>query len=139
MDVLIIRDNIAIDCISADSVERAQSLLAAIFPGATFIERPAGVGTGMALEGGVWVERNNAASVRVIPTVDFRSRFADAEMDAIMSLAYSGTGDVTARRILLKLQTRSDIDLDDQRVIDGMAYWVSKGIMTQERANAILS
>jgi hypothetical protein len=78
-------------------------------------------------------------SQRVISTVDFRSRFTDAEMDAIMSLAYSGTGDVTARRILLKLQTRADIDLDDQRVIDGMGYWVSQGVLTQARADAILA
>jgi hypothetical protein len=78
-------------------------------------------------------------SQRVISTVEFRSRFTDAEMDAIMSLAYSGTGDVTARRILLKLQTRADIDLDDQRVIDGMGYWVSQGVLTQARADAILA
>ena len=79
------------------------------------------------------------APSRIIPTSDFRARFTDAEMDAIMSLAYVGTGDAIARRILLKLQTRTDIDLDLQAVIDGMSYWVANGIMTQDRANEILN
>jgi hypothetical protein len=74
---------------------------------------------------------------KIIQTNDFRSRFTDAETDAILNLAYSG--DAIARRILLKLQTVGEIDLSSQSVIDGMSYWVSKKIMTQKRADEILA
>ena len=75
---------------------------------------------------------------KILSVKDFRDRFTEDEIEAILDLAYSG--DVLARKILLKLQTVGEvIDLTTPSVIAGMNYWVSKGILTEERKNQILS
>jgi hypothetical protein len=66
----------------------------------------------------------------------FRNRFTDLEQIAILDAAYSG--DETCRLLLFKLQTSHEIDINSQIVIDGVAYFVSLGILSQDRANLIL-
>jgi hypothetical protein len=75
---------------------------------------------------------------RIIPVWKFRDRFTTAEIDVILNLVYSG--DSVARLLILKLQTASDgIELDSSDVQQGTAYLVNKSVLTQARANAILS
>lgn len=76
---------------------------------------------------------------RLIPMADFRARFSDPEMAAILVLAYSGAGDVNAAMLLLKLQTTPEIDLDSPKVSGGLAYLASKGCIAAERVAELLS
>lgn len=76
---------------------------------------------------------------RLIPMADFRARFSDPEMAAILVLAYSGAGDVNAALLLLKLQTTPEIDLDNPTVAGGLAYLASKGCLAAERVGELLS
>ena len=75
---------------------------------------------------------------RRIAVADFRARFTDAEMAAIVSLAYSGAGDVTAAMLLLKIQTSNEIDLTAPEVTAGMAYLIARGCLAACRAAEIL-
>ena len=86
----------------------------------------------------VYTEEDIPVNYRILSVKEFRDRFTEDEIEAILDLAYSG--DVLARKILLKLQTVGEvIDLTTPSVIAGMNYWVSKGILTEERKNQILS
>lgn len=76
---------------------------------------------------------------RIITASDFRARFTDAEMAAIITLAYSGAGDVNSALLLLKLQTSNDIDLDSGAVAHGLAYLTAKGALPAGRAAEILA
>lgn len=86
----------------------------------------------------VYTEGDIPVNYRILSVKEFRDRFTEDEIEAILDLAYSG--DVLARKILLKLQTVGEvIDLTTPSVIAGVNYWVSKGILTEERKNQILS
>lgn len=74
-----------------------------------------------------------------VSAAEFRARFTDAEMASILTLAYSGAGDVNAAVLLLKLQTASEIDTGSAEVHAGLAYLTARGVLTPERAGAILS
>lgn len=64
---------------------------------------------------------------------DFRQRFTDAELLSVLS-----STDAQVRLLLLKLQTRQEIELTDPQVLQGMGYLVSLGLLTKERANHII-
>lgn len=77
------------------------------------------------------------SSARSILPYDFRQRFTENEMGAILLTAYNG--DANIRKLLLKLQTTESVDLDDAVVIAGVDYLVSQAIITAERKTEILS
>lgn len=77
------------------------------------------------------------SSPRATSPYDFRQRFTDAEMDSIISSAFSGN--VTVRKLLLKLQTTDVVDLDNTTVQTGMQYLVDQLIITSQRKTEILS
>lgn len=74
-----------------------------------------------------------------IPASEFRDRFTDTEMAAVVTLAYAGAGDAVAAMLLLKLQTSTEIDLDSQAVIDGLNYLVAHAVLAPERPAEILA
>jgi len=71
-------------------------------------------------------------SPRTIPVHEFRDRFTTQELAAMKAAELSG--DVTAGLLLLNVQTADEgIPLDSQKVIDGLAYWVSIGALAANR------
>lgn len=74
---------------------------------------------------------------RMLTVHEFRTRFSDAELAAIALRAYGGAGDALAAVLLLKLQTRTEIDLDDPALIDGLNYLVSVNVLTANRATEL--
>ena len=70
---------------------------------------------------------------RIIPTADYIDRFTAAEQLAITTLAYAGAGDAQTVLLLLKTQTRPEIDLDAQTLIAGLDYLVAKGAIAAGR------
>ena len=79
----------------------------------------------------------DVATPRIIPTADYIDRFTAAEQLAITTLAYAGSGDAQAVLLLLKTQTRPEIDLDAQTLIAGLDYLVSKGALASGRPTQI--
>lgn len=76
---------------------------------------------------------------RIITAAEFRDRFSPAELAGISALAYSGTGDVGAQLLLLKVATNRDgIDLGSADVIAGLDYLVGKNKITGARKLEIL-
>ena len=71
---------------------------------------------------------------RLVSVQEFRSRFTDAEL---ASIALST--DVQVRVLLLKLQTRSDVDLDDPQVSQGLDLLISKTLLATSRKAQILA
>jgi len=72
-------------------------------------------------------------SPRIITTSEYIDRFTPAEQLAITSLAYSGAGDAQVVLLLLKTQTRAEINLDSAVLIAGLDYLVSKGAIAAGR------
>lgn len=71
-------------------------------------------------------------SPRTIKAHEFRDRFTTQELAAMKAAELAG--DVTAGLLLLNVQTADEgIPLDSQKVIDGLAYWVSIGVITPNR------
>jgi hypothetical protein len=69
---------------------------------------------------------------------DFRNRFSESAMDAIIAAAYDG--DAVCRRLLFKLQTNtSGVNLRGTTEMAGIAYLQQLGLLTEEEAQAILS
>ena len=70
---------------------------------------------------------------RYISSTDFHDRFSGGELAAIVSSA-----DVGVKLLLLRLQTwSSQVDLESPEIVNGLAYLVSQGILTSDRADAI--
>lgn len=67
----------------------------------------------------------------------FRDRFTVAEMDAVLALSYGG--DAVARRLLLKLQTQTSINLDSAELMAGLDYLVTAGTLTAARVNEVVA
>lgn len=65
---------------------------------------------------------------RTISVQDFRSRFTDAELAGIVSSA-----DVAVKVLLVKLQTRDEVDLADPQIAAGLDLLVSKGLLSAPR------
>lgn len=72
----------------------------------------------------------------IITKVAFRFRFTDAEYVGILSAAKT---DVEVAAWVETFNMVSSIDLDNQRTKDGMANLVSKNLLTQARADEILT
>lgn len=73
-----------------------------------------------------------------ITAEEFRNRFSESAMDAIIAAAYDG--DAVCRRLLLKLQTNtSGVNLHGTTETAGIAYLQQLGLLTEEEAQAILS
>lgn len=77
---------------------------------------------------------------RVISTIEFSSRLTDDEAVAI-DLASIGDTEASAliRRYSRFMTGTSQVDLDSQTTRDGVAGLVAQGLLTEERANIILS
>lgn len=94
-------------------------------------------GTATIYEAGDTLPADLAASLappRIISAAEFRARFTPAELASISALAYSGTGDVGAQLLLLRVSTNRDgIDLDSADVVGGLDYLISKGKLTALR------
>lgn len=69
---------------------------------------------------------------RTLSVQDFRSRFTDAELAGVVSSA-----DVAVKVLLVKLQTRADVDLADPQIAAGLDLLVSKGLLTAARRAVI--
>lgn len=72
----------------------------------------------------------------IITKVAFRFRMTDAEYVGVLSAAKT---DVEVASWVETFNMVSSINLDSQRTKDGVAVLVSKGLLTQERANEILA
>ena len=72
----------------------------------------------------------------VITRIAFSSRLTDAEYVGIIAAAKT---DVAVEAWLAKFNMVSQIDLSDQRTQAGVALLVSKGLLTQARADEILT
>jgi hypothetical protein len=72
----------------------------------------------------------------IITKVAFRFRMTDAEYVGILSAAKT---DVEVASWVETFNMVSTIDLDNQRTKDGMANLVSKNLLTQARADEILT
>ncbi|WP_031431819.1 hypothetical protein [Methylomicrobium agile] len=69
---------------------------------------------------------------------DFRNRFSESAMDAIIAAAYDG--DAVCRRLLFKLQTNANgVNLRGATETAGIAYLQQQGLVTAEEAQAILT
>ena len=73
---------------------------------------------------------------RIITKPAFRFRLTDSEYVGILS---SSKTDVEVEAWLDTFSMSSNIDLDSQRTKDGMDLLVSKSLLTQDRADEILS
>jgi len=72
----------------------------------------------------------------VISKVAFRFRFTDAEYTAILAAAKT---DVEVQAWYETFNMVATVDLDNQRTKDGVANLVSKNLLTQARADEILT
>jgi hypothetical protein len=64
-------------------------------------------------------------NTRDITTTEFNAKFTDTQRDQILDLQSS---DIVVRRIVFDMLTRTTINLDDQRTIDGLNYLVYVGV-----------
>lgn len=77
--------------------------------------------------------KNPPVNVRKIPVYWFLERLTPQEQVAITQSA-----DVQVQIIEKRLLARSTVDLDAQRTRDGLAYFVSVGLLTPQRVTALL-
>lgn len=75
----------------------------------------------------------DSTGVDKITVSDFVFRFTAAEYGAI-----TASQDATVMGIIAKLKARGDIRLGSVEAIQGAAYLVSIGLLTQERADEVL-
>lgn len=140
MHIWILRGNVIEIVTSADSLARAEALLGPLFPGCEMLAEPDGVNgvAGATWQDGVLTPPPLPASRRTVTVSEFRDRFTDAEMDAVLTLAYSG--DAIARKLLLKIQTASEgVNLEAAEVAAGLGYLVSRGVIAAPRVDEILA
>lgn len=79
---------------------------------------------------------NETETVNVISVQNFKDRFTLEELAKLVTLAKS---DIQAELFLLEAQVSENVVLDNVKVLQGMAYLVSKGVISNERAKLILS
>ena len=98
-------------------------------------------------DGWYWFDSGVAAYTFLTPVVsprtirdwEFRSRFTEIERNAINNLAFAQL-DTVGQELIMAVYTASDgVPLDSLEVINGLDYWVYKGIITPERKLEILS
>lgn len=73
---------------------------------------------------------------KIITKLSFRFRLTDSEYVAILN---ASKNDVAVQAWVETFNMVTQIDLDDQRTKDGVALLVSKSLLTQARANTILT
>ena len=138
MRVLLIKDDLVVNAIHADSVERAL----AIFPAYEVIEQPDGVGPGFRRVGGVWLPPEPVAvpEDKRITRLAFLNRFTDAEAVAI-DLASQGATMQAAymRRYMQKVNAASFIDLANPDTRNGVIALEDAGLLAEARADEILN
>lgn len=78
------------------------------------------------------IPQDASPAERTLSVQDFRSRFTDAELAGVVSSA-----DVAVKVLLVKLQTRADVDLADPQIAAGLDLLVSKGLLTAARRAVI--
>ncbi|MFO0451548.1 MAG: hypothetical protein ACK52I_23305 [Pseudomonadota bacterium] len=142
MDVILIRDGVVQNVISADSVERALMF----YPEFTAMERTADisfVGPGYLYDGVTFTappppEPEPVTDWRVTK-LRFQLRFTDAEAIAIDLASQGATVEAAAVRRYLKLIELAEwIDLANQLVRNGIFNLAAAGLLTEERANVII-
>jgi hypothetical protein len=141
MDVILIRNGLVENVISADSVERA--LL--FYPDFVAMERTAElsfVGPGHLYDGTTFTappEPEPEVQDRRITKLRFQLRFTDAEAAAIDMASRGDTPEAALlRRHRELVQLAEWVDLDKQLVRDGVMGLALMGLITPERAAAIL-
>ena len=132
-------NGVALDPVEINPVGLFTSEIAAQFE---YLDVP-GLRHGAQLVEGEWInppepEPPPIQSPRNITVQAFRSRFTDAELKWMLALARNGNDD--AGLLLLKFQTRTEVDLDDPAVVAGMGYLVSVqgSLITADRVAEIL-
>ena len=77
---------------------------------------------------------------RIIPALEFRDRFTDAEQDALYQAAAANTANGRRlRRWLDDAAAAPTVNLDSERVVTGMASLVQAGLLTAARRDQILA
>jgi len=72
-------------------------------------------------------------------TAKFIKLFTQAEWISCLSFTYSGTGNVIAMILMMRVQTQPEIDLHHIDTINGINFWVQVGCLTEQRASIILN
>lgn len=80
-----------------------------------------------------WVESTRVDQISV---GEFVLRFTGAEFAAITAAA---AGDANVAAILATLRARDSVRLGSADAVNGVGYLVSAGLLTQERADAVLN
>jgi len=142
MDVILIRDGIVENVISADSVERAKMF----FPDCDAFERTPDlsfVGPGYLFDGVTFTAppepEPEPQTDRRVTKFRFQLRFTDAEAVAIDIASRGDTPEAALLRRNRELVSLAEwVDLDKPLVRDGVNGLVTFGLLTAERAAEIL-
>ena len=137
MNVLLIKNGTVENCISADSVERAQTF----YPDHLCVKQVGAESTGYTYANGIFTEPVfvQAAIARRITNLAFISRFSDAEAIAIDLASIGATVQAASmRRYLNKTNAATYIDLDRADTRAGVLALESAGILASGRALVIL-
>lgn len=95
-----------------------------------------GVSKGMLYAGGTFTAPPVAPQPVVLTPLELLSRLTPGELSAITVAAMNDPGVAQWQTMLL---AAGEIRSDDQRTLDGIAFAVSKGILTAERAAEVMS
>jgi hypothetical protein len=137
MNVLLIKDGIVENCISADSVERAQQF----YPAHICMEQTASVGPGYTYVSGVFTAPTPVVKVEDcrITQYAFLTRFTDEEAIGIDLASQGATVQAAAmRRQQKKIDAASFIDLSDPTTRGGVEMIEAYGLIGAGRAAVIL-
>lgn len=138
MYVLLIKDGSVENCISADSVERAQQF----YPDYTCIERTSSVGPGWKYINGSFVEPEPIIipGTYKITKLAFLTRFTDMEAIGIDMASQGATVEAASvRRYLSKVNNAEYIDLERVDTRTGVLQLEELGFLTAGRALQILN
>lgn len=91
-----------------------------------------------------WEAEGNTIQPYVAPTVrvtsiepeEFFDRFTEAEQDAIIAESYN---DVKTKKFYDRMMMQKSVELESQKLLNGMDYLVSKNLITEARKTEILS
>lgn len=138
MRVLLIKDDLVVNAIHADSVERAQQF----YPDHEVIEQPDGVGPGWRRIEGAWQEPEPVVvpEDKRITRLAFLSRFTDAEAVAIDLASQGATVEAAyMRRYMQKVNAATFIDLANPDTRNGVIALEDAGLLAEARADEILN
>jgi hypothetical protein len=94
------------------------------------------VGKGWTYAGGTFSAPPKPIEAVVLTPLEFLSRLTPQELGTIAALAQS---DLTVEVWKMTMLAAGEIRSDDERTVQGLAFAVSKGILTQERAAEVMS